>query len=71
MSMRELNRLDELKKVHEKRQTAAQAAVNLSLSIRHVLRLSKDLRLRGPEGLISKQVEAKGNHRRDIVKSCG
>ena len=63
MSTNELNRLNELKKVHEKRQTAIQAAVNLGLSRRQVLRLSRRLKLEGPEGLVSKKVGARGNHR--------
>jgi hypothetical protein len=61
MSTNELDRLDELKKVHEKRQTVAQAAVNLGLSKRQVLRLSKRLRLEGPVGLVSRKVGARGN----------
>ena len=63
MSNKELDRLGELKKVHEKRQTAIQAAVNLGLSRRQVLRLSRRLKLEGPEGLVSKKVGARGNHR--------
>jgi hypothetical protein len=48
MSTKELDRLDELKKVHEKRQ---------------VLRLSRRLKLEGPGGLVSRKVGARGNHR--------
>lgn len=63
MSIKELCRLEELKKVHDKRQTVNQAAQNLGLSPRQVKRLSKALRLMGPEGLISKKVGAPSNHR--------
>jgi hypothetical protein len=70
MSTNELDRLDELKKVHEKRQTVAQAAVNLGLSKRQVLRLSRRLRLEGPVGLVSRKVGAQSNHQLpDVVKT--
>lgn len=62
MSTSELSKLEELKKFHNKWQTADQTAVNLGLSKRQVLRLSKKLKASGPEGLISKKVGAPGNH---------
>jgi len=62
MSINELGRLEELQKVHEKRQTIQQAAENLGLSPRQVKRLSKRLRTDGPQGLISRKVGKPGNH---------
>ncbi len=41
MSIKELSRLDELTKTHEKWQTIRQTANNLGLRKRHALRLSK------------------------------
>lgn len=63
MSNKEYVKLEELQKVHEKRQTIKQTANNLGLSIRQVKRLSKRLREEGPKGLISKKVGKPGNHR--------
>jgi molybdenum-dependent DNA-binding transcriptional regulator ModE len=62
MSQNELTRLHELRKVHERRQTIAQAAKNLGLSQRQVKRLSKRLRNEGAEGLVSRKVGRSGNH---------
>ena len=56
MSIKELSRLEVLNKVHEKRITQRQAAEVLGLSLRHVKRLSKALKLEGPKGLISKKI---------------
>ena len=70
MSIKELSRLEVLNKVHEKRITQRQAAEVLGLSLRHVKRLSKALKLEGPKGLISKKFGSKGNNRvPDAVKS--
>ena len=63
MSTKEDNRLQELRKVHEKRQTIAQAASNLGLSSRQVKRLSKRLREEGRQGVISRKVGKMRNHR--------
>lgn len=63
MSIKELTRLNELTKVHEKKQTIIQTAKNLNLSTRQVLRLSKAFKFYGPKGLVSKKIGAKGNHR--------
>ena len=62
MSIKEISRLEELRKVHGRRQTIAQAANSLGLSVRQVLRLSKSLKTKGAEGLISRKVGAVGNH---------
>jgi hypothetical protein len=63
MSTKELSRLDELKKVHEKRQTISQAAENLGLSTRQVKRLSRRLKIEGAKGLISRKLGKRGNHK--------
>lgn len=63
MSSKELNRLEELRKVHQKQQTISQVAEKLGLSTRQVKRLSKRLKTEGAEGLISKKVGKSGNHR--------
>lgn len=63
MSTEEDNRLQELRKVHEKRQTIAQAASNLGLSSRQVKRWSKRLQEEGRQGIISRKVWKMRNHR--------
>lgn len=63
MSIKEINRLNELKKAHDKRQTLSQVAENLKLSLRQVKRLSKRLKEEGPAGLISRKVGKPGNHK--------
>jgi hypothetical protein len=63
MSQNDLYRLQELQKVHEKRQTLAQAAQRLDLSLRQVKRLSKRLKAGGPKGIISKRIGKPSNHR--------
>lgn len=62
MSQKELNRLEVLTKVHERRLKIAQAAEILDLSTRQVKRLSKALKTQGPKGLVSKKVGALSNH---------
>ena len=61
MSDEEDSRLQELRKVQEKRQTIAQAAGNLRLSTRQVKRLSKRLKEEGRQGLISRRVGKRSN----------
>ena len=63
MSIKEISRLEELRKVHDRRQTVRQAANHLSISVRQVLRLSKSLKINGTKGLVSRKVGAIGNHR--------
>ncbi len=55
MSAKELNRLEILGRVLERRLTQAQAAEQLGLSVRQVERLCRRLRLEGRQGLISKK----------------
>ncbi len=55
MSVKELNRLEILGRVLERRLTQAQAAQQLGLSVRQVERLCRKLRLDGRQGLISKK----------------
>jgi hypothetical protein len=55
MSAKELNRLEVLRRVLERRLTQAQAAEQLGLGTRQVERLCRTLRLEGPRGLISKK----------------
>ncbi len=55
MSAKELNRLEILGRVLERRLTQAQAAEQLGLSVRQVERLCRRLRLKGRQGLVSKK----------------
>ncbi len=55
MSRRELNRLEILGRVLERRLTQAKAAEQLGLGLRQVERLCQKLRLEGPDGLVSKK----------------
>jgi len=55
MSAKELNRLEILSRVMERRLTQAQAAEQLGLSVRQVERLCRKLRVDGPRGLVSKK----------------
>lgn len=54
MSSKELNRLQTLSRVLERRMTQAQAAERLGLGLRQVERLCRALRLEGAQGLVSK-----------------
>jgi len=63
MSHKELNRLQILNRVRERRLTQAKAAEQLSVSLRHVERLCQKLRREGPEGLISKKRGRPSNRR--------
>ena len=55
MSAKELNRLEILGRVLERRLTQAQAAERLGLGVRQVERLCRKLRLDGRQGLVSKK----------------
>ena len=55
MSAKELNRLEILRRVLERRLTQAQAAEQLGLSVRQIERLCRKLRLDGRQGLVSKK----------------
>ena len=63
MSAKELNRLEVLRRVLERRLTQAQAAEQLGLGTRQVERLCRMLRLEGPRGLISKKREQPSNRK--------
>lgn len=62
MTTKELNRLEILRKVHEKRLTQGKAAVQLGLSIRQVQRLCKSLIDEGVKGITSKRRGSPSNH---------
>ncbi|MFT5696441.1 MAG: hypothetical protein ACI9QQ_002421, partial [Myxococcota bacterium] len=55
MSRKELNRLEILGHVLERRLTQSQAGLQLGLSVRQVARLCRKLRAEGAPGLVSKQ----------------
>jgi len=55
MSAKELNRLEVLGRVLDRRLTQAQAAEQLGLGIRQVERLCRRLRIEGPRGLVSRK----------------
>ena len=55
MSAKELNRLEILGRVLERRLTRAQAAQQLGLSVRQVERLCRKLGTEGPRGLVSEK----------------
>ena len=63
MSAKELNRLEVLGRVLERRLTQAQAARQLGLSVRQVERLCRKLRLEGARGLVSKKRGRASNRR--------
>jgi len=63
MSRNELNRLQILTRVLERRLTQAKAAEQLGLSLRQVERLCRTLRLEGPDGLVSKKRGRPSNRR--------
>jgi hypothetical protein len=63
MSRNELNRLQILNRVLERCFTQTNAAEQLGLSLRHVERLCRKLRLEGPEGLVSKKRGRPSNRR--------
>jgi hypothetical protein len=55
MSRKELNRLEILGRVLERRLTQIEAGSQLGLSVRQVARLCRKLRAEGPPGLVSKK----------------
>jgi hypothetical protein len=63
MSVREVDRLEILKSVQERRLTQAVAAERLDLSLRHVERLCRALRTAGPPGLVSRRRGRPSNRR--------
>lgn len=74
MSQKDLNRLDILTKVKERRLTQIEGAKILGISDRQFRRLSRKLEAFGPKGIISKKVGAPSNHRlpqwkKDLVQA--
>ncbi len=67
MSTKELNRLEILGRVLERRLTQRQAAEQLDLSVRQVERLCRRLRLKGRQGLISKKRGRPSNRKLPVV----
>jgi hypothetical protein len=63
MSSQELNRLEILGRVLERRLTQAQAAEQLGLGVRQVERLCGKLRVEGPSGLVSKKRGRESNRK--------
>jgi hypothetical protein len=64
MSHSELTRLEILQRIEDRRLNQAQAATMLGLTSRQMRRLVRSYRERGPEGLVSKKRDMRGNHRR-------
>jgi transposase len=63
MSTKELNRLEVMQKLAEKRMRQKEAAHILGVSVRHVKRLLKDYRREGAQGLVSKRRGRSSNNR--------
>ncbi|WP_108652963.1 ISNCY family transposase [Dongshaea marina] len=63
MSDRELNRLDVIRDVSERKMRQTDAAELLNLCVRQVRRLMNRFREHGPEGLINRNRGRPGNHR--------
>jgi transposase len=63
MSTKELNRLEVLQKLEEKRMRQKEAARILGVSVRHVKRLLKNYRREGAQGLVSKRRGRPSNNR--------
>ena len=63
MSSKELNRLEVLGRVLERRLTQVQAAEQLGLGVRQVERLCRKLRVEGPPGLVSKKRGRESNRK--------
>ena len=61
MSVKELDRLEVLGRVIERRLTQRQAAAQLGLSLRHIERLCGALRDQGVSGLVSRRRGRAGN----------
>jgi transposase len=67
MSHSELNRLEVLQRIEDRRLSQAQAASTLGLTPRQIRRLVSRYRRQGAEGLVSKKRGKPGNHRRPEV----
>jgi transposase len=63
MSAKELNRLEVMQRLAEKRMSQKEAGKILSLSVRQIKRLLKAYRRKGAAGLVSKHRGRKGNNR--------
>ena len=63
MSSKELNRLEVMQKLEEKRMRQKEAARILGVSVRHVKRLLRNYRREGAQGLISKRRGRASNNR--------
>jgi len=63
MSRKELNRLEVMQKLSEKRMSQKEAGTILALSLRHIKRLLRVYRKLGAAGLVSKHRGRKGNNR--------
>lgn len=63
MSAKELNRLDVMQKLSEKRMSQKEAGRILNLGVRQIKRLLKAYRTKGAAGLVSKHRGRKGNNR--------
>jgi hypothetical protein len=63
MSQQEINRLEIIIQVDDKRITRQQAGEFLNLSVRQVQRLLNRYRINGAQGLLSKNRGQPGNHR--------
>jgi transposase len=65
MSKEEMDRLEVMKQLQEKRISQRTAAEELGVSVRHVKRLLRAYRHEGPSGLVSKQRGRPGHHKMD------
>jgi transposase len=65
MSKEELDRLEVMKQLQEKRISQRTAAAELGVSVRHVKRLLRAYRQEGASGLVSKQRGQPGHHQMD------
>jgi len=63
MSNREINRLEAIQRIQDKRLTQKEAARLLSLSVRQIKRLCRAYKARGAKGLISDRRGKPSNHR--------
>jgi transposase len=71
MSRKELNRLEVMQRLSEKRMGQKEAGAILHLSMRQIKRLLKAYRQKGAAGLVSRHRGRKGNHRlSEEVKKC-
>ncbi len=66
MSKKELNRLEVMQRIKEKRLTQKEAARMLGLSVRQVKRLYSAYRQQGAVGLVSKRRGKPSNNRLDV-----